>query len=166
MKTKNEMRRNLVELEVNNATNPIEQNSSRRTNFFLQNIILFLSIFALLFIYSCTSENQKYSFEQIGYYKSDSRFRVFTFYIKTQEKINKDSIPEDMWSAIREHGKNQMHTEGTQTQSFYYLSKENTPDVTLLKSYKSAINTAYNQKPLAVVSIDITGVNFVKKPEE
>ena len=130
-------------------------------------LITILPILALfVIVYGCTEKNQKYSFEQIGYYKADNKMRAFTFLINTSEKLNKDSIPDELWTTIQNHGNNMMHTQGRQTQSFYYLSREQTPDVTMVNSYDAAINAAYNKKPLAVVSQDISGVNLIKNPED
>jgi len=90
-------------------------------------------------------------FEQIGYYKGDLKNRVFTFYINSTKTISRDSIPVGLWNAIEEHGLKQMHTTGKNTQSFYYLTKQKAPNVTIYKTYDAAMNKAYDQTPVAVV---------------
>lgn len=106
-------------------------------------------------------------FEQIGYYKGNSKNRVFTFYINSTKTISRDNIPIGLWNAIEEHGLKQMNTIGKTTQSFYYLTKQKAPDVTMYKTYDAAMNKAYDQAPVAVVYTQFNGEKgLLKKPED
>ena len=112
-----------------------------------------------------TSKNDKLSFEQIGYYKNDSKLRYFTFWIESNTTIVPDSISDKIYNEIKEHGSKQMNTSGNITGSFYYLDKEKAPDITLL-SAQEANDLAHNRKPIAVVWIMPNGqINFIKSPE-
>jgi len=94
------------------------------------------------------------SFKQVGYFKSQSRFRVFTFYVKINSPIQKGNIPDEILTAIKQHGRRQMHTSGCITASFYYFNKSKTPDVTMETSYANAVNTAQSFKPAVFVLIN------------
>jgi hypothetical protein len=111
-------------------------------------------------------ENDKFEFEQIGYFKSDNNNRVFTFYINTWRDLDIDSIPEQLWEAIKVHGNRLMHTSGVQTHSYYYTRKVNTPDITLAGSFVNAVDKCYEKKPIALVLIGVDGKSgFIKYPD-
>lgn len=143
----------------------------KRTNKNIISIVLISMFFVLS--YSCNSDTKikvtetlSIEFEQIGYFKNDQQ-RVFTFYINSTEIIDKNNIPEKLWSVIEEHGKKQMNTQGKNTQSFYYLSRTNAPDVTNMKTYEGAIDKASLNEPLALVYIMFNGdKGIIKKPKE
>ena len=104
-------------------------------------------------------------FEQVGYFKNDQQ-RVFTYFIDSPTRIDKDSVPEELWNAIEKHGKSQMNTKGKNTQSFYYLSRINTPDVTTLRTYDIALDKANLSDPLAIVYIMFNGdKGIVRNPK-
>ncbi len=107
----------------------------------------------------------KSTFEQIGYYKNDSKLRYFTFWVKSDSLINPNSISEKIYDEIKEHGSKQMNTNGKITASFYYLDKGQTPDITLL-SAQEANDLAHNKKPIVAVWKMPNGqVNLIKNPE-
>lgn len=143
----------------------------KRTNKNIISIIL-ISIFFVL-IYGCINDSKikvtdtmSIEFEQIGYFKDDQQ-RVFTFYINSTEKIDKNNVPEKLWSVIEGHGKQQMNTQGKNTQSFYYLSRTNTPDVTNMKTYVRAIDKAYLNESLSLVYIMFNGEKgIIRNPTE
>ena len=126
-----------------------------------------------MFLVACQNEsnsikindNLSIEFEQIGYYKSSVNTRCYTFFINATDTIDINNIPDKLWEEIEKHGLSQTYTEGKATQSFYYLSKSSTPDVTSAKDYDKAINRAYDAKPLAVVYQDWTGSGLFKKSE-
>jgi uncharacterized protein YxeA len=106
-----------------------------------------------------------YNFEQVGYYKGDNKLRYFTFYVKSNESINPNSIPQDFINAVKDHGSNQTNTSGQITASFYYLDKANTPDITSLTASR-ANDLAHNKKPIIAVWIMPNGnVNLMENPE-
>lgn len=146
-----------MEIQQANRLNCLNKNKEAIT--IIKNWKILSLILVLIYLGGCSIENKKYNFDQIGYYKSENNLRVFTFYINTQEQLSKDSIPEELWTLINEHGRNRMHTQGVQTQSFYFLDKKKAPDVTMYPSFDKALNKAYDNKPLAVVYID----NYGKK---
>ncbi len=128
-----------------------------------------LLLSSLFLIFSCgetsTPSTDKLSFEQIGYYKNDSKLRYFTFWIKSDSLLEPNLITEKIFSEIQEHGSKQSNTSGKITASFYYLDKRQTPDITLL-SAQEANDLAHNKKPIAVVWIMPNGqINFIKNPE-
>ncbi len=58
-----------------------------------------------------------------------------------------------------------MNTQGRVTASFYYLEKNNTPDITTLNA-QNANDLAHEKKPIASVWIMPTGkINLIIKPE-
>ena len=71
-------------------------------------------------------------FEQIGYYKGDNKLRYFTFYVKSSEPLDAQSIPEDVFEELKKHGSKQMNTSGQVTASFYYIDRSSVPDITTL----------------------------------
>jgi hypothetical protein len=105
------------------------------------------------------------TFEQIGYLKTESKLRYFTFYINVEDSIARDSIPQYLKNAIREDGSAQMNTDGCVTASFYYLDKNQAPDITYL-SPDQANTIAHERTPLASVWIMPNGqVNLIENPE-
>lgn len=107
----------------------------------------------------------KLTFEQIGYYKNVSKLRYFTFWVKSNSVINPNSISEKIYNEIKEHGSKQMNTSGKITASFYYLVKEQAPDITLLSAQK-ANDLAHNKKPIVAIWQMPNGqVNLIKNPE-
>lgn len=137
-----------------------------------KNLLKSLFLSSLFLIFSCgeTSKNEKKSkdnltFEQIGYFKNDSKLRYFTFWVKSDSLINPNSISEKIYNKIKEHGSKQMNTSGKITASFYYLNKEQTPDITLLSAQK-ANDLAHNKKPIVAVWQMPNGqVNLIKNSE-
>lgn len=128
-----------------------------------------LLITSLFLNFSCgettSSSKDKLSFEQIGYYKNDSKLRYFTFWIKSDSMINPSSISEKIYNEIKEHGSKQMNTSGKITASFYYLNKGQTPDITMLSAQK-ANDLAHNKKPIAAVWKMPNGqINLIKNPD-
>ena len=137
-----------------------------------KNLLKSLFLASLFLIFSCgetsKTENKsknKLTFEQIGYFKNDSKLRYFTFWVKSDSLINPNSISEKIYDDIKEHGSNQMNTSGKITASFYYLDKGQTPDITLL-SAQEANDLAHNKKPIVAVWKMPNGqVNLMKNPE-
>ena len=114
---------------------------------------------------TASSSKDKLSFEQIGYYKNDSKLRYFTFWVKSDSLINPNSISEKIYTEIEKHGSKQTNTSGKITASFYYLDKGQTPDITLFSAQESN-DLAHNKKPIAAVWIMSNGqINFIKNPE-
>ncbi|MDZ7846932.1 MAG: hypothetical protein U5L96_09245 [Owenweeksia sp.] len=109
------------------------------------------------------SDRSSVDFEQIGYWKGESKQRMFTFSIESTEQINSGSIPEELWSAIQEHGQKQMNTSGRNTMSYYYLNKQNTPDITTYSTYDGAYEKAMCAKPIAEVYIQFNGEKGINK---
>lgn len=105
----------------------------------------------------------KYEFEQVGYFKGSNNTRVYTFEIKTDENIIMGSVPNELWQLIETHGSNRMNTSGRNTQSFYYLSGTNIPDVTLSSDFDMAYEKAYEVQPLALVYIQFNGQKGLAK---
>jgi len=109
--------------------------------------------------------NGKLKFEQIGYFKGDNNLRYFTFWVDSDSVINPDSIPSNILSELKTHGRKQMNTKGQVTASFYYLYKDQVPDITLLTA-QAANDIAHERKPIASVWIMPTGrVNIIENPE-
>lgn len=127
-----------------------------------------LSFLLLLIVAACGQPSKttpKLEFEQVGYYKGENNLRYLTFYVQSNMAINKDSIPESVLEQIKTHGVTRMHTEGQVTASFYYLSKSQTPDITMLTA-QEANDLAHQRKPIASVWIFPTGnVEMIVKPE-
>ena len=140
---------------------------------YLKHLISFLSIgvFIVFALASGETEETKtesgitLNFEQIGYFKGDNNLRYFTFYVKSSEPLNAQSIPEDVFEELKKHGSNQMNTSGQITASFYYIDKNSTPDITTLDAQR-ANDVAHERKPIASVWIMPTGkINLIKNPE-
>lgn len=137
-----------------------------------KSILSFLVLFSLILVFSCgenssSVKNSKdnLTFEQIGYFKNSNKLRYFTFYVKSDSLINPNSINQNVFDEIEKHGSKQTNTSGEITASFYYLNKEQTPDITLL-SAQEANDLAHNKKPIAAVWIMPNGqINFIKNPE-
>lgn len=135
-------------------------------------IPLLVAVAFIVFAFaSCESGGEKtksgnnLDFEQIGYYKGDNNLRYFTFYVKASQSLYADSIPEDIFEALKNHGSKQMHTSGQVTASFYYIDKSSVPDITNLDAQK-ANDIAHDRKPIAAVWIMPTGnINLIKNPE-
>ncbi len=131
-----------------------------------------LLLASLFLVFSCgeiskteRKSEDKLTFEQIGYYKNDSKLRYFTFWVKSNSVINPNSISEKIYNEIKEHGSKQMNTSGKITASFYYLTKEQAPDITLLSAQK-ANDLAHNKKPIVAIWKMPNGqVNLIKNPE-
>jgi len=123
--------------------------------------LLLLGIVTIFFA-NCSDS----SFEQVGYFKQN-KYRVFTFYINSSIKYDKDSIPNELWEKITKDGKSQKHTEGCQTQSFYYLNRSDAPDITMFDNFINVVDKAYDNKPLAVYFKDERGnEGLIKYPEQ
>lgn len=132
---------------------------------FLLTSVLLISLFLNNSCGESSTANDKLSFEQIGYFKSDSKLRYFTFYVKSDSLINPNSISEKIYSEIKEHGSKQMNTSGEITASFYYLDKAQTPDITTL-SAQEANDLAHKRKPVVAVWQMPNGqINLIKNPE-
>ena len=138
-------------------------------------LLVFAIISFLVFVFSCSYSEQSrsentmtgnvFKFEQIGYFKGDNNLRYFTFYINSALQIDRDSISDDLYDTIKEHGSQRMNTSGQITASFYYIDKGNTPDITMLSASK-ANELAHEMKPIAAVWIMPTGqINLIKNPE-
>ena len=112
---------------------------------------------------SDVDDQVNFNFRQIGYYKSDENHRVFTYLFQSTNEINLNNISTEIWDAIEQHGLNQMNTSGRNTQSFYYVRRENIPDVTLSNNFEIAINRAYDNNPIAVVYIQFDGQTGISK---
>jgi hypothetical protein len=105
------------------------------------------------------------SFEQVGYYKGESKLRYFTFYVSSAEPLKENNLPHDFLDNLKEHGSKQMNTSGQITASFYYLTRDSTPDITTLSADK-ANDIAHNRKPIVAVWIMPNGqINVIEKPE-
>lgn len=114
-----------------------------------------------------TSDSTSNDFEEIGYWKGNNKHRIFTFYIKSAENIQRDSIPKELWTAIKGHGEKRMNTSGKNTLSYYYLNKQNTPDVSSYKTYDGAYEKAMCANPIAEVFIQFNGEKgLIKNPED
>ena len=115
----------------------------------MRNLIL---SFSLLFLFSCGNskkaevENSIASFDKVGYFKSPNKLRYYTIHLKTSET----DVSQVLKDAVLEHGKKLMNTAGQTTVGFYYLQRENTPDITNLSASK-ANEVAHNHKPLFTV---------------
>ncbi|NEW85110.1 MAG: hypothetical protein GZ094_22475 [Mariniphaga sp.] len=134
-----------------------------------KNLLTNVLLACLFLTFSCgettTTSKDKLSFEQIGYFKNDSKLRYFTFWVKSDSLIVPNSINEKIFNQIKEHGSKQTNTSGKITASFYYLDKGQTPDVTLL-SAQEANDLAHNKKPIAAVWIMPNGeINLIENPE-
>jgi hypothetical protein len=130
-----------------------------------------IATFVLIAIASSEDEGVKTSsginikFEQIGYFKADNKLRYFTFYVNSSEELRRDSVPQEVIDEIKEHGSNQMNTSGMATASFYYLIKEDAPNITGLDA-QTANDIAHERNPIASVWIMPNGqVNFINNPE-
>ena len=79
--------------------------------------------------------------------------------------INPDSISPNTTNEIKKHGSNRMNTAGEVTASFYYLDRNQVPDIPLLNA-QTANDIAHERKPIASVWIMPTGqINLIEKPE-
>lgn len=104
-------------------------------------------------------------FERIGYYKGNNNLRYFTFYVKSSESLNRDSLSEDVFEELKKHGSKQSNTSGQITASFYYIDRNSVPDITNLDP-QGANDLAHNRKPIAAIWIMPTGqINLIKNPE-
>lgn len=124
-----------------------------------------------MFIIQCKNEGYKtesginLEFQQIGYFKGDNNLRYFTFHVKSSERIEENSILEDVFKVIKEHGSKQMNTSGQITASFYYIIEGSAPDISLLNS-EEANKIAHARKPIAALWIMPSGqINLIKNPE-
>jgi hypothetical protein len=132
--------------------------------------IAVVGIFLILAFASGSDEQKTPSginldFEQVGYYKGDNKLRYFTFYVKSSESLNRDSLSEDVFEALKKHGSKQMNTSGQITASFYYLDRNSVPDITNLDA-QGANDLAHDRKPIAAIWIMPTGqINLIKNPE-
>ena len=88
----------------------------------------------------------------VGYYKGETKLRYFTFYINTEVVIKRESISDELFNLIKDHGSKESHTAGLVTASFYYINKKDTPDITLL-SAEQANTIAHERHPLMSVWI-------------
>jgi hypothetical protein len=95
-------------------------------------------------------------FEQIGYFKMNNN-RVFTYNIKTTEKVDKENAPKEFWDAVKKHGESQMNTSGKLTNSYYYLNDKKAPNITNMNDFFAANEKANDFSPVAVVYINPSG---------
>jgi hypothetical protein len=141
-----------------------------RTKITLVKFIFFLLLSMFVLFMSCGPSGLKFngkpiSFDRVGYFKGDNNVRYFTFYINTQETIDRNNIPEELLKLTKEHGSKQMNTGGRVTASFYYLERSKTPDITALTADK-ANDLAHEMKPIISVWIMPNGqINQFKNPE-
>lgn len=114
-----------------------------------------------------TPPKTEYIFKQVGYFKGENKQRYFTFYILTNKdslSIDRNNLNEDLLKAIKSHGSNQQNTKGQNTVSFYYTSKEETPDITLFNASK-AREVAHNKNPIASVwNYGNGNIKIIKNP--
>jgi hypothetical protein len=113
-------------------------------------------------------------FTEVGYYKDKSKLRYYTVYIdflssnhnsKKPLTIDRDSLPDYLLNQIKEHGSKKMHTDNSVTATFYYLNKENTPDITNSRNQTIANEIAHDHKPLvAVWKFSKDKINVIKNP--
>lgn len=84
-----------------------------------RNIFLFLFGITVIGIIAMVIAGQmKYSndYNQVGYYKEeDTKYRLMTFNVSGYDSLSDEAI-----SDIKQHAKDQMHTEGAITYMFYY----------------------------------------------
>ncbi len=99
------------------------------------------------------AQNESVSFDQVGYYKNEENYlRYKTFYINTSITIDRNNISDELLLLIEEHGSKQMHTDDAVTASFYYINKEDVPDITLMTAQQSN-DIAHENNPLVTVWI-------------
>ena len=126
-------------------------------------LILFILCAAVVLLAACGGSDDP--FEQVGYYKGDNNLRYFTYYVEGYESVDRDNLPAELVSLIREHGRSRVNTDGQVTASFYYLKPGAAPNITLM-SAQQANDAAHNRKPVMSVWILPTGrVNVFKNPE-
>ncbi len=144
----------------------------KRKNY-LKHLVSFLAIGVFIAFALASGETEEIKtesgitldYEQIGYYKGDNKLRYFTFYVKSSEPLDAQSIPEDVFEELKKHGSKQMNTSGQVTASFYYFNKSSAPDITTLDAQR-ANDIAHERKPIASVWIMPTGkINLIKNPE-
>ena len=96
------------------------------------------------------------AFEDVGYFKSNTNYRIFTVHITS------DSITDDK---IIAYGNKKMHTDDRVTHVFFYHTK--TPNISNAKSFDGAYNIAINYRPYLLVSIYGDGKTIVvDQPKE
>ena len=79
--------------------------------------------------------------------------------------INPDSVPSNILNEIKQLGSLRMNTDGRVTASFYYLDRNQVPDITLLNA-QAANDIAHERKPIASVWVMPTGrVDLIENPE-
>lgn len=134
-------------------------------------VTLIIVILFVLVLTSCGDDKVKtksgatLTFEQIGYFKNDeTKLRYFTFYVKSPTPLSAESIPDDVFSEIKDHGSKQFNTAGCVTASFYYIDRSSAPDITSLSAQR-ANDVAHDRKPIAAVWIMPKGnINLIKNP--
>ncbi len=102
-------------------------------------------------------------FEQIGYSFRRNNDRYFTFHIKSPRKLANEDMSKFL-EIVKEHGSKRRHTKGASTASFYYMKRENTPDITKMWASR-ATKKAHENKPIASVWINKEGeCTLIKNP--
>lgn len=75
-----------------------------------------------------TKKKNQVKFNQVGYYKSDNKYRCFAYTFNNDDE-----------QQILAHAKRQMNTAGTST-SVYYFSNYNAKNISLCNSFFEAMN--------------------------
>ena len=110
-----------------------------------------------LMVTSCFNDNYKtsdgveFTFEEVGYFKTVSKQRLFTFNVKTSEYISCDSLSDEVVELLKKHAKERMNTEGSVTGVFYYFSPNFAPNITNSKDEINAENIAFDAYPSLVI---------------
>lgn len=96
------------------------------------------------------------SFDQMDYYKNDSKFRVFVFH-----------TVDTNWQKINEHGNSLMNTTGCPTVAYYYTDFKLTPVVSNAIEFETAVNNGLSEGCVAMYWKKPNGkVVFEKHPKE
>ena len=110
------------------------------------------------------SDSKRLSFKQVGYLKTNDNTRYKTFYIPQLKGISQDSISQEIFDIIEEHGSSLQRTEGKLSASFYYTDSENTPDISLM-SVNDALDLVHELRPIASSwNFPNGNSNFIKNP--
>ncbi len=127
-----------------------------------------LPLFAFLVIRSCgnseSSESEKVKFELVGYFKSPTKLRYYTFAVQTSLNLDNPLEFEEFKKQVSQHGSKQTNTAGQITACFYYETIEGTPDITTLNATQ-ANKTAHDYKPiLAYWNLGNGNNNLIERP--
>lgn len=132
-------------------------------------VIIIVLIIVIVSITSKSSykSTSPYNFKQEGYFKDEDKFRIFSYQVVGLQKMSIDSIPNNVWQIIKEHGSNQMHTVGSRTGVFYFFDNTVCPadPITLPKSWIDACNNACKFHPFAAIWIEMNEeTKLIKDP--